>query len=584
MICYSQNVSICVWGGHMPISALIFLAVIFVLVYLLRMARVSALVAFLLAGVLSGPHVFNLFELNQTWQFLGDIGILFLWFTIGLEINMRRLWSLRHTIFGFGAAQVLMVAVMLFPMLFGMTVWSVMGCVMVALMLAMSSTSSAMDLLASRNQLNTNMGRQTFSILLFQDLLSIPLLAMLPIFAGKGFNLGASAIDVIVISGALLISVAVIGRFVLNPLLRLVAKLKSKEAFLLAVVLNIAIWAVLLDLMGLPTGLGAFLAGMLMSETIYRHQIDAQIEPYATLFLALFFIVLGMGLDLRMLAENWYIVLGGLVALVSVKFIAIFIVARVRNVDIPDATMIALLLAQGGEFGLLMLQTLKTANINAIPMAHQEILSAIIILSIMTTPILMFGYDQLRRKGLLMSQRISRTVDATNPDIKPEVMICGFGRVGQIIAQMLENQKIPYIAIDLDLGAVMVGQERGFNVVYGDATNDTVLREFGLGKRKLRTAVIALDNAVTARKSVLAVRSVSKRLKIFARARNLAESQTLIQDGAYISMPETIESSFFLGRSVLSYFGKSDGAIQHMLAEMRKNNYSQLEKQISDKQ
>ena len=568
----------------MPISALIFLAVIFVLVYSLRMARISALVAFLLAGVLSGPHAFNLFELNQTWQFLGDIGILFLWFTIGLEINMRRLWSLRHTIFGFGAAQVLMVAVMLFPMLFGMTVWSVMGCVMVALMLAMSSTSSAMDMLASRNQLNTNMGRQTFSILLFQDLLSIPLLAMLPIFAGKGFNLGASAIDVIVISGALLISVAVIGRFVLNPLLRLVAKLKSKEAFLLAVVLNIAIWAVLLDLMGLPTGLGAFLAGMLMSETIYRHQIDAQIEPYATLFLALFFIVLGMGLDLRMLAENWYIVLGGLVALVSVKFIAIFIVARVRNVDIPDATMIALLLAQGGEFGLLMLQTLKTANINAIPMAHQEILSAIIILSIMTTPILMFGYDQLRRKGLLMSQRISRTVDATNPNIKPAVMICGFGRVGQIIAQMLENQKIPYIAIDLDLGAVMIGQERGFNVVYGDATNDAVLREFGLGKRKLRTVVVALDNAVTARKSVLAVRSVSKQLKIFARARNLAESQTLIRDGAYISMPETIESSFFLGRSVLSHFGKSDGTIQHMLAEMRKNNYAQLEKQISDKQ
>ena len=568
----------------MPISALIFLAVIFVLVYSLRMARISALVAFLLAGVLSGPHAFNLFELNQTWQFLGDIGILFLWFTIGLEINMRRLWSLRHTIFGFGAAQVLMVAVMLFPMLFGMTAWSVMGCVMVALMLAMSSTSSAMDMLASRNQLNTNMGRQAFSILLFQDLLSIPLLAMLPIFAGKGFNLGASAIDVIVISGALLISVAVIGRFVLNPLLRLVAKLKSKEAFLLAVVLNIAIWAVLLDLMGLPTGLGAFLAGMLMSETIYRHQIDAQIEPYATLFLALFFIVLGMGLDLRMLAENWYIVLGGLVALVSVKFIAIFIVARVRNVDIPDATMIALLLAQGGEFGLLMLQTLKTANINAIPMAHQEILSAIIILSIMTTPILMFGYDQLRRKGLLMSQRISRTVDATNPDIKPAVMICGFGRVGQIIAQMLENQKIPYIAIDLDLGAVMIGQERGFNVVYGDATNDAVLREFGLGKRKLRTVVVALDNAVTARKSVLAVRSVSKQLKIFARARNLAESQTLIRDGAYISMPETIESSFFLGRSVLSHFGKSDSTIQHMLAEMRKNNYAQLEKQISDKQ
>ena len=238
----------------MPISVLIFLAVIFVLVYSLRMAKISALVAFLFAGILSGPYVFNLFELDGTWQFLGDIGILFLWFTIGLEINIRRLWNLRHTIFGFGAAQVMMVAIMLFPLLFGITVWSVMGCVMVSLMLAMSSTSSAMDLLVSRNQLNTNMGRQTFSILLFQDLLSIPLLAMLPVFAGRSFNLGASAIDVIVISVALIISVVVVGRFVLNPLLKLVSKLKSPEAFLLAVMLNIVLWAVLLDLMGLPAG------------------------------------------------------------------------------------------------------------------------------------------------------------------------------------------------------------------------------------------------------------------------------------------------------------------------------------------
>ena len=568
----------------MPISVLIFLGIVFILVYSLRMARISALVAFLLAGLLSGPYVFNLFELNQTWQFLGDIGILFLWFTIGLEINMRRLWNLRRTIFGFGAAQVMMVAIMLFPMLFGVTVWSIMGCVMVALMLAMSSTSSVMDLLSSRNQLNTNMGRQTFSILLFQDLLSIPLLAMLPVFAGKSFNFGASAIDGIVISVALLISVAVIGRFVLTPLLKLVAKLKSKEAFLLAIMLNIVIWAALLDLMGLPAGLGAFLAGMLMSETIYRHQIDAQIEPYATLFLALFFIVLGMGLNLPVLAENWYIILGGLIALVAIKFVAIFIVARVRNVDIPDAMMIALLLAQGGEFALLMLQTLKSAGIDAIPVQHQEILSAIIILSIMITPILLAGYEHLRRKGKLVSHRFARTVDKADTTIKPIVMICGFGRVGQIIAQMLDMQNIPYIAMDLDLHMVMFGREQGYNVVYGDATNDAVLRSFGLGTRGLKTVVIALDNAATARKAVLAVRAITPRTKIFARARNLTESQTLMKDGAFVSMPETIESSFFLGRSILVHLGKSDNAVKPILSDMRKNNYANLEKQISDKQ
>ena len=568
----------------MPISVLIFLAVIFVLVYSLRMAKISALVAFLFAGILSGPYVFNLFELDGTWQFLGDIGILFLWFTIGLEINIRRLWNLRHTIFGFGAAQVMMVAIMLFPLLFGVTVWSVMGCVMVSLMLAMSSTSSAMDLLVSRNQLNTNMGRQTFSILLFQDLLSIPLLAMLPVFAGRSFNLGASAIDVIVISVALIISVVVVGRFVLNPLLKLVSKLKSPEAFLLAVMLNIVLWAVLLDLMGLPAGLGAFLAGMLMSETVYRHQIDAQVGPYATMFLALFFIVLGMGLNLPMLGENWYIVLGGLIGLISIKFIAIFIVARVRNVDIPDATMIALLLAQGGEFGLLMLQTLKSSSINAIPVAHQEILSAIIILSIMTTPILLWGYDYLRRTGRLLTQRFTRKPDDADSTIVPDVVICGFGRVGQIVAQMLESQNIPYIAIDMDVNTVMIGRERGINVVYGDATNDVVLRDFGLRPRRVRAVVVALDNAGKARRTVAAIKSIAPRVKIFARARNLADSKVLLKDGVFAAMPETIESSFFLGRRVLNHLGASDNRIKELLSSMRENNYASMDEQISETQ
>lgn len=568
----------------MSISVLIFLAVVFVLVYSLRMAKISALVAFLFAGILSGPHALNLFEINETWQFLGDIGILFLWFTIGLEINIRRLWNLRHTIFGFGAAQVMMVAIMLFPLLFGVTVWSVMGCVMVSLMLAMSSTSSAMDLLASRNQVNTNMGRQTFSILLFQDLLSIPLLAMLPVFAGKSFDLGASAIDVIVISVALIVSVVVIGRFVLNPLLKLVSKLKSKEAFLLAVMLNIVIWAVLLDLMGLPAGLGAFLAGMLMSETVYRHQIDAEIDPYATLFLALFFVVLGMGLNLPMLGEYWYIVLGGLIGLVAIKFIAIFMVARVRNVSIPDATMIALLLAQGGEFALLMLQTLKTSGIDAIPLTHQEILSAIIILSIMTTPILLALYDYLRRTGRLMVQRFPRTLDDADATIKPDVIICGFGRVGQIVAQMLESQHVPYVAIDLDVSSVMVGRERGFNVVYGNTTNASVLRDFGLTPRRVRAVVVALDNAGTARKTVAAIKTIAPRAKIFARARNLADSKVLLKDGCYAAMPETIESSFFLGRSVLNHLGASDVQIRRLLDNMRTNDYAELDPQISDKQ
>lgn len=567
----------------MSLSLLIFFAVVFVFVCMLRVARIGALVAFLLAGIISGPYVLNLFQLTDTWTFLGDLGILFLWFTLGLEINMKRLWNMRRTIFGFGAAQVLMVAVMLFPILFGITSWSIMGCIMVSLLLAMSSTSEDMQLLIDRNQLNTNMGRQTFSILLFQDLLSIPLLAMLPVFAGKSFNLGATAIDIFVLSAALILGVVIVGRFILNPLMKLVAKLKSKEAFLLAIMLNITAWAIVMDLMGLPVGLGAFLAGMLLSETIYRHQISADISPYSMLFLAFFFISLGMSLNLPFLGQSWYIILVGVLGLLIVKFVAIFMVARVRNVSAPEAATIALVLAQGGEFGLLMLQTMKTSGIDILPQTHQEILTAIIILSIMLTPIVLAVFDLLRKSGKLFSNQPLSKPESKLDEQKPEVIICGFGRVGQIVAQLLISENIPYVAIDLDVNAVMLGRERGFNVVYGDTRNADVLRELGVSRRT-RAVVVALDNAANASNTVLTVRGIAPKVKIFARARNLADSKALLKLGAAEAQPETIESSFFLGYGVLTHLGISENKIENLLNEMRADNYALIDTPISDAQ
>ena len=566
----------------MTLPILLFFGILFLLVCILRVAHIGALVAFLFAGIISGPFVLNLFQLSDTWTFLGDLGILFLWFNLGLGINMRRLWEMRHTIFGFGAGQVLMVAVMLFPILAGFTTWSILGCIMVALLLAMSSTSADIQLLTDNNQLNTNMGRQTFSILLFQDLLSIPLLAMLPVFAGKSFNLGATAIDIFVLSISLILGVVVVGRFILNPVMKLVAKLKSKEAFLLAIMIMIIIGAVVLDLMGLPSGLGAFLAGMLLSETIYRHQVSAEISPYSMLFLAFFFIALGMGLNLPLLEQYWYVIAIGVVGLVIVKFSAIFIVARVRNVSVPDATMIALILAQGGEFGLLMLQTMKVAGIDALPQAHQEILTAIIIVSIMLTPILMSIVDLLRKKGWILSGYPLQSAEDKENSVKPSVVICGFGRVGQIIAEMLTSEGIPYIAIDLDVNAVMVGREHGFNVVYGNTSSDAVLRDFGLMPRRTKAVVVALDNVSTAKDTILTVRNIAPKVKIFARARNLADSKELLKEGVTEVLPETIESSFMLGQGLLTHLGIPEKKINKLLNDLRSDNYAGVGKTIAD--
>ncbi|MFQ6739302.1 MAG: cation:proton antiporter, partial [Alphaproteobacteria bacterium] len=224
-------------------SVLIFLSIMFVVVCIMNQARIGVLIAFLLAGILSGPYGFGLFELNDIWTTLGNVGILFLWFMIGLEISMSRLWSMRRTLISFGGAQVLMVAIMLFPILFNITSWGVIGALMIALMLAMSSTAQDLPTLTRRNQLNTHVGRQSFSILLFQDLLAIALMAAFPVIAGKTLDLGATLIDVSVSTILLVGGAIIIGRAVLNPLFRLIARFKSREAMLIAVLLNIFLWA-----------------------------------------------------------------------------------------------------------------------------------------------------------------------------------------------------------------------------------------------------------------------------------------------------------------------------------------------------
>lgn len=567
----------------MSTATLVFFVIAFVAVFFMRLFRMGTLLAFLLTGILAGQHVFGLFELSGTWNFLGELGIMFLWFNIGLQINMRRLWQLRRTIFGLGASQVLMVAVMLFPILVGVTSWTLLGTIMMSLILAMSSTSEDLQILIDRNQLQTNMGRQTFSILLFQDLLSIPLLAMLPIMAGKSINLGASAIDILVMSLGLILGVVIVSKFIINPLMHIVSKVQSQEAFVLAIMVNIAVWAVVLNLMGLPPALGAFLAGMLMSETVYRHQVNAAIEPYATLFLAFFFIVLGMGINLPFLRDHWIMVLVGVFGLVAIKFIALYMVARVRHVSGREASLMSLILAQGGEFGLLILQTMKTNGISAVPQEHQEILTAIIIVSIMMTPILLLLYDQLLKGGRIFGGDKNKNLSERVNDETPEVIICGFGRMGQIIAQMLSAENIPYVAIDANVDEVVIARESGYNVIYGESRKKSILLAAGLKPRKTRAVVISLNDEVVARDIVQTLQAIAPRIKIFARVHNLKSSRELLAMGVKSATPEIIESSFMVGSNLMLGLGLSRAKVNALVESLRSDGYVNIKKPIDAK-
>ncbi len=564
----------------MSTATLAFFMIAFLAVFWMRMCKMGTLLAFLITGLLAGQHVFGLFELSGAWNFLGDLGIMFLWFSMGLQINMKRLWQLRKTIFGLGASQVLMVAIMLFPFLVGVTDWTLISTVMIALVLAMSSTSEDLQILIDKNQLQTSMGHQTFSILLFQDLLSIPLLAMLPVMAGKSINLGASAIDIAVMSLGLILGVIVVSKFIINPLLRMVSKLQSNETFVLAIMVNIAIWAFVLKLMGLPPALGAFLAGMLMSETVYRHQVSALVEPYAMLFLSFFFIVLGMGLNLPFLIQNWAIVLLGVAGLVLIKFFALFIVARVRHVSGKDATLMSLILAQGGEFGLLILQTMKTNDIEAIPPEHQELLIAIIVVSIMVTPIVIMIYDWLLKSGHIFSGKNNKGITEVLKQDVPTVVICGFGRMGQIVAQMLETENISYVAIDSNVDNVIMARELGYNVIFGDSKKQSILLAAGLKVRKTRAVVIALNDEEVACDILETLHSIAPKMKVFARAHSLKTSQDLIALGAKSATPEIIESSFILGENLMSSLGLSRNKINALTESLRENNYANVKKPI----
>ena len=567
----------------MSTATLLFFLISFVAVFFMRLFRMGTLLAFLLTGVLAGQHVLGLFELSGAWTFLGDLGIMFLWFNIGLQINMRRLWQFRRTIFGLGASQVLMVAVMLFPILVGLTQWTLMGTIMIALILAMSSTSEDLQILIDKNQLQTNLGRQTFSILLFQDLLSIPLLAMLPVMTGKSINLGASAIDIFVMSVGLILGVIIVSKFIINPLMHVVAKIQSQEAFVLAIMVNIAVWAVVFNMMGLPPALGAFLAGMLVSETVYRHQINALVEPYATLFLAFFFIVLGMGLDIPFLKSHWNMILIGCVGLVLIKFFALYIVARVRHVSIRESTLMSLILAQGGEFGLLILQTMKTNNIEAIPPEHQEVLIAIIIVSIMLTPVLLLIHDGLLKSGKIFNKSSNKKLSVSTNDDIPTVIICGFGRMGQIVAQMLESENISYTAIDANVDNVVMAREAGYNVIFGDSRKKSILLDAKFRISKTRAVIIAVNDATVTADIVETVHSMSKRTKIFARAHNLRTSQELLALGAKCATPEIIESSFTVGENVMTTLGLSSTKVSALIADLRANNYANVKKPIDGK-
>ena len=510
----------------------------------------GTVLGYLGAGMLLGPFgVQRIFSASDAKELLhlSEFGVVLLLFLIGLELKPKRLWAMRSAIFGLGGAQVGLTAAILagIALTLGL-VWQ--SAAFVGLVLALSSTAFALQVLEENGELPTRHGRLAFAVLLFQDLAAIPLIALAPLFAVSTAK-GASSMDLWSAVKALLVIGGVIGfgRFVLDPVLRVVARARVKEAMTAAALLLVVVVTIVMQTAGLSASLGAFLAGALLAESSYRHELEADIAPFEGLLLGLFFTAIGMSLNLALLFQYPLVVAALVLGLVAVKALVLTALSRWRD-GLPwqAARRLGLSLSQGGEFAFLLL----TAGVAAGVLLRQqaEVLNVVVTLSMVLTPPLLIADRWLlgRRTALAVAYD-------TPPDNDGHVIIAGFGRVGQVIARILRAKKIPFTALDISAEQIEFVKKFGSQAFFGDASRLDILEAAQAGKA--RAFVLAIDEVEASMRTAEIVRQNYPKLPIYARARNRAHAHRLLDMGVKDVHRETFHSSLMMTKGVLAGLG-----------------------------
>jgi len=523
---------------------IVFLVGAVVAVPLFQRFGLGAVLGYLAAGVLIGPAGFGLVSDVDRILHFAELGVVLLLFIVGLELRPARLWKLRRSIFGFGGAQLGLTTVLL-----GTAAWiagqSPAAAVIIGAVLALSSTAFALQLMAERNELTSRHGRTAFATLLFQDLAVVPLLAIVPLLGeGDGSPVGreglvrALAILAVVVGG---------GRYVLRYLLRIVALSRVREALTAAALLIVLGTAQLVELAGLSMALGAFLAGVLLADSEFRHQLEADIEPFKGLLLGLFFIAVGMSLNLALVAANPLPVAAAVALLIALKFAALYALGRWQGMDGQSARRLGLLLSQGGEFAFVIFGVAVVAGVLAQGVA--EFLIVVVSLSMVMTPLLL----RLER-GSASSAPPDDTydeIDEHNP-----VIIAGFGRFGQMTARVLRARGIGFTALEVSQEQVDFVARYGNKIYYGDASRLDLLQ--AADADKARVFVLAIDDVDASLRTAAIVREHFPRLKVLARARNRKHAYQLMDLGVEIIRRETFLSALDLTTEVLKELGESD--------------------------
>jgi len=550
---------------------LMYLSAAVLAVPLAKALGLGSIIGYLAAGIAIGPWGLGLVSNVQDILHFAEFGVVLMLFLVGLELQPSRLWAMRRPIFGTGSAQVLGCAAVLFAAgwLAGLP-WRIS--LVAALGLALSSTAIALQVLAERNLMRTSSGRAGFSILLFQDVAAIPILALLPLLgaaAGAGDEHSAGevlleALKIVGVIGAIVLG----GRLLLRPLLRWIAKSRTPEIFTAASLLLVVGIAYLMVMVGLSMALGAFLAGVLLADSEYRSELEADIEPFKGLLLGLFFIAVGMSIDFGVLMRSPWLMAGILLGFLALKAVVIYTLAKVAGVPYQERPVFTLLLAQGGEFAFVVFQAAAGAQVFSAETA--SLLIGAVALSMLISPLLLVLVDRaLLRRYAQLKPAAPPEQEISEPQEAP-VIIAGFGRYGQIVARVMLAQGIPTTVLDHSVEILEIARAFGYRVFYGDATRLDLLRI--AGAEHARVLVVAVDDPEQSLKIVTLARKHFPQLQLVARARDLTHWNALRDLGVTLAQRELFESSLESARTVLELMGQSPTRAQEMTRRFREHN------------
>jgi len=557
------------------LGGVVLLGAALIAVLLFRRLGLGAVLGYLAAGIAIGPDGLGLIGAPETIMAYSEIGIILLLFLVGLELSPSRLWLLRRDIFLFGPLQVILCGLGMFAVVhFAMPSFSWEAALVLGLPLALSSTAQVLPLLQSRGRMKTDYGEKSFSILLFQDISIVPMLTIVaalsraPALEGaiEGWTLALYAVLAIV-------ALVLAGRYLLSPLLRLVGKISERELFIVTGLFTVCVSAAVMQAIGVSPALGAFVAGVMLADSPYRHELEADIDPFRSILLGLFFLAVGMLLDVDVILAQPLFVASLALGLVAVKITVIFALGRFFGLKSKQSIIMAMLLSQGGEFAFVLFTAAQQALL--IEPEAGSLFGAVVTLSMATTPFLMII------AGKLAARSGKEDVQLDDPALASQanVIIVGHGRFGQQVSQIMQAAGRSVTLIDINPQTIDLSSDFGFKVFYGDGTRVDLLKR--AGGEDAQAIFFCIDDRYVTAESLIPLRETFPRTKLFVRAFDREQALKLMEDDGISIMREVFESSIRMSADALKYFGTDREVILDIISEFRRRDRSRLKAQFN---